>query len=181
LLGVGIISNNLINKFNITGPIARSCGCLIDMRLTNKKYDCYFLLKINSFGGINGDCFDRFIIRIFEIIESLLLILQLCSYKFFISNTFKLKKNLKKKIYFYFKTQEKTNNLINSNCGTTEAGKGEFVVYSYILQTKILRCKIKSPAFYHLQLLNQMLTGCFVSDIITIVGSQDLVFGEIDK
>jgi NADH:ubiquinone oxidoreductase subunit D len=64
----------------------------------------------------------------------------------------------------------------------TEAPKGEFGVYLISNNTnKPYRCKIKSPGFAHLQALNHMSKGHLISDVVTIIGTQDIVFGEIDR
>ena len=64
----------------------------------------------------------------------------------------------------------------------TEAPKGEFGVYLVSNNTnKPYRCKIKSPGFAHLQALNHMSKGHLIADVVTIIGTQDIVFGEIDR
>lgn len=178
---VGQFSKNNLNKYIISGPICRSCGKLFDLRLiVNITYDLYYLLFFNSFFNINGDCLDRFNIRIFELLESLIIIIQILSffflYKFLIIKFFN---NFNIKFSNWFNLNNKI--LFNLNYKYIESGKGSFGVLCYLKLLNIIKCKIHSPAFYHLILLIKQIINSFIADIITIIGSFDLVFGEIDK
>jgi NADH:ubiquinone oxidoreductase subunit D len=149
--------------------------------------------------GNNGDCYDRYMIRLFEMKESLKIIEQslnflnllnelfdfsyiIDDYKFTALSRNYMKYNMEGLIHhFKFYTEgfsikkEETNAII-------EAPKGEFGVYLVSNDTnKPYRCRIKSPGFLHLQGLELMSKNSFLADLVTIIGSQDLVFGEIDR
>jgi NADH dehydrogenase (ubiquinone) Fe-S protein 2 len=143
--------------------------------------------------GTNGDCFDRYLIRIEEMRQSLKIVFQCLN---LISKG--SVKSLDSKIVSPSRTQIKTSmeSLIHhfklhtegfsvpageAYIGT-EAPKGEFGVFLVSNgNSKPYRCKIKAPGFNHLQSLNFMSKGHLVADVVTIIGTQDIVFGEVDR
>ena len=206
---IGIINYNDSLYYNTSGVISRSCGQKKDFRFfKSNSYSFYYFLKIQSFLGKRGDCYDRFLIRIREMYESVNIINQVLSF-LTISNKYNYKYNFYLDIFKYLKNKNNINinnfyynkynsmeNILNHfkkysdsyyiekgfTYQSIEAPKGEFGV-SLIADgsNKPYRCKFKSPAFNHLLLMNKIIEGHFFADMITILGSQDIVFGEVDR
>ncbi len=193
--------------------MARSAGLALDMRTSyNETYSNYKFLDFNSYLGTSGDCYDRFLLRIQEMVESLNISNQVISNfntinfnKNNINNLTVEKKFLKnnlttQKIEFNkFNKKNKYNDmesLINHfkyytegfkvpegfTYRAIEAPKGEFGV-SLISDgsTNPYKCKVRTPALQHLQMLNSLCKGHMFADLVTLIGSLDVVFGEIDR
>lgn len=149
--------------------------------------------------GSNGDSYDRYLIRVEEMRESCYIILQAlnilhilntCNDKIFIINDNKIvppfralmKYNMEALIH-HFKLYSE--GIIIPSAFTysmVEAPKGEFGVFLVSNNTnRPYRCRIKSPGFFHLQGLDFMTKNLYLADLVTIIGTQDLVFGEIDR
>jgi len=188
-----------INKFDainysLSGPMLRASGVNWDIRKI-VSYEVYDLMKFNIITGLNGDSFDRFIIRIEEMKESSFIIEQ-CTYKILNSKIenknfdFKLKMNNKENIkksmesvISHFKYYTEGFTLDNEDIYiASETPKGEFGVH---LETnnsnKPYRVKIRSTGFLHLQALNHIVHNHLLADLVTIIGTMDLVFGEVDR
>jgi NADH-quinone oxidoreductase subunit D len=159
----------------------------------NFSYEIYSDLNFNIPVGHNGDCFDRYMIRILEMRESLRIILQIIEN---IPNGFVKAADKKlvspSRAYIKFSMESLINHFkyfsegINVPQGfiykCVEAPKGEFGVSLVSIGTnKPYRCHIKAPGFLHLQGLNIMTKGHMIADVVTIIGTQDIVFGEIDR
>lgn len=156
-------------------------------------YEIYSLINFNIPIGKNGDCYDRYLIRIFEMRESIRIILQIIEK---MPNGI-IKVNDKKLIapsraYMKFSMEALINHFKYFSEGISvpygqiyscvEAPKGEFGVYLVSNgSNKPYRCHIKAPGFLHLQSLDYMSKGHMIADIVTIIGTQDIVFGEIDR
>jgi len=188
-----------INKFDainysLSGPMLRASGINWDIRKIIS-YEVYDLLKFNVITGLNGDSFDRFIIRIEEMRESSFIIEQ-CVYK--ILNTkienknsdLKLKMNSKENIkksmesvISHFKYYTEGFTLDNEDIYVaSETPKGEFGVHVETNNSnKPYRVKIRSTGFLHLQALNHIVHNHLLADLVTIIGTMDLVFGEVDR
>ena len=211
LVNVGIISSEDVSLSGSTGVIARSAGIKKDLRLIkNTTYSYYWFINLCSFLGNNGDCFDRFLIRVREMLESASLSDVLASKLFIIFNNRTSVNKLRSSFYSFFshtlryqfiKYNASTKNssmefLIEhfkyysegfcvpkgKSFRTVESPKGEFGV-SIISDgsAKPLRCKIRTPAYHHLQLMSNLIKGHYFVDMITILGSLDIVFGEVDR
>lgn len=212
LVGIGAYDQDDCVKFGLTGVMARCCGIKRDLRLDRyETYGNYYYLNFRGYIGTHGDCYDRFLLRMCEMSESLNLINQLI---------FKILKNSKKKtneekkksvilghkILKNLQKKEWDNHIKNKynnmedlikhfkywsegfpvQSGWTqravESPKGEFCV-SMIADnsSKPYKCKVRSPAYHHLQILPQLVVGHFLADLVTLIGSVDIVFGEIDR
>jgi NADH:ubiquinone oxidoreductase subunit D len=158
----------------------------------------YNILQFNIPVGRVGDCYDRYLIRIEEMKESLKIIKQclyfLIKYKK-LYNKIKIKdnkqvapirdymKNSMESLIHHFKyfTEGPRIEKEEIYC-VIEAPKGEMGVYIKSDNTsRPYRCRIKAPGFLHLQGLNFMVKGHLLADLVTIIGTQDIVFGEIDR
>lgn len=192
LINIGVISTNQSLNYGFTGVILRSTGYNWDLRKI-QPYEIYNLLNFKIPVGYYGDCYDRYILRIEEIRQSLNIINQCINnipfgnIKIDNSKLVNLPRiNIKLSIdnlihHFKFFTE---NYSINNNevYIATEAPKGEFGIYLVAnITNKPYRCKIRAPGFFHLQGLNIISQKHLIADIVTIIGTQDIVFGEIDR
>ena len=143
--------------------------------------------------GTNGDSYDRYLVRIVEMRESLKIIEQCLEQiptgiikssdkKFTPPSRKQLKQSMESLIH-HFKLYTQGFVVPYSETYTaSEAPKGEFGVYLISNNTnRPYRCKIKAPGFAHLQALNFMSKGHLIADVVTIIGTQDIVFGEVDR
>jgi NADH dehydrogenase (ubiquinone) Fe-S protein 2 len=200
LVNVGIVNRATAINYNFSGVLLRGSGLAWDLR-KSYPYEIYHQLKFSIPIGIYGDCYDRYILRIYEMRESASIMFQCLEHlkilaidqKFNLltkeNNTKSVNasrlnmKNNMESIIHHFKYF--SNNLrIETQEGylSTEAPKGEFGVFLiYTGHNKIYRCKIKAPGFFHLQGLNRMGQNHLIADIVTIIGTQDIVFGEVDR
>ena len=192
LLDIGVISFLDSLNWGFSGVMLRGSGINWDLR-KSQPYDIYNQLNFKIPVGLNGDCYDRYILRMLEMKESLTIIKQCINNipKGNIKNdnrklSIPSRKNMKNSMeslihHFKFSTQG-IQPLPGETYMGSEAPKGEFGVYLVSDGTnKPFRCKIKSPAFNHLQALNFMSQNHFIADVVTIIGTQDIVFGEVDR
>ena len=192
LVDIGVVSAKDACEWGFSGVMLRGSGIKWDLR-KSYPYEIYSDLNFEIPVGTNGDCFDRYLIRIFEMKESLKIIEQ-CLNKMPLgiikSSDHKLTPPLRKEIknsmeslIHHFKIY--TQGFVispNETYLATEAPKGEFGVYLISNNTnRPYRCKIKAPGFAHLQGLNFMSKDHLIADVVTIIGTQDIVFGEIDR
>lgn len=219
LVGVGSLNLNDAIFYGATGPIIRSAGIKKDIRfLRSETYSYYWFLQIQGYLGKRGDSYDRFLIRIREMYESVSILFQVLSNLTVLSfpsrNFGHLPQNAqpsKKTAFFDFfnslnaETFKKLNYNTKYNSMETlinhfkhysegvkvpkgftykavEAPKGEFGV-SLISDGSSLpyRCKIRTPAYHHMQLMPRLVQGHFFADLVTVLGSQDIVFGDVDR
>jgi NADH dehydrogenase (ubiquinone) Fe-S protein 2 len=193
LVDVGIASYNDALNFGFSGVMLRGSGFPWDLR-KSQPYEIYNLLKFHIPYGKNGDCFDRYLIRLDEMEQSISIIEQ-CILNIpvstkAVSDDHKIKpptrNNMKQSMealihHFRFFTQN-FSIASNETYVATEAPKGEFGVYLITNNTnKPYRCKIKAPGFSHLQALSYISRNHMIADIVTIIGTKDIVFGEIDR
>ena len=196
LINIGVIDFKSVFKYSLTGVLARGSGIKKDLRISKTDtYSNYNDLNLKSFVGINGDCYDRFLIRIFEIIESIAIINYCCRdiYYNFFKNNINIINHLNKKNKKYNNSMEKTiedfkywhdsfflkKNLIYR---AVESPKGEFGVFlKSDGSNKPNFIKVRSPAYYHLQYLPFMAKGHYLSDLVALIGTIDVVFGEVDR
>lgn len=192
LVDIGIVTTLDAYQWGFSGVMLRGSGINWDLRKSHP-YEIYDKLNFNIPVGTNGDCYDRYLIRIFEMKESLKIIeqcLNLMPNGFVKTNDFKISsptrtevKQSMEALIHHFKMY--TQGVIISANETfigTEAPKGEFGVYLISDNTnKPYRCKIKAPGFNHLQSLDFMSKGHLIADVVTIIGTQDIVFGEVDR
>jgi len=192
LVDVGVVSLNEALAWGFSGVMLRGSGIEWDLR-KNQPYEIYNELTFDILTGINGDCFDRYLIRVFEMKQSIKIIeqcldniplgpIKTTDNKITPPSRFEMKQSMEALIHhFKFYTSG-----INVPAGETylgtEAPKGEFGVYLVSNNSsKPYRCKIKAPGFAHLQGLNLMSKGHMIADVVTIIGTQDIVFGEVDR
>jgi NADH dehydrogenase (ubiquinone) Fe-S protein 2 len=192
LVDVGIVTLKTAQNWGFSGVMLRGSGIKWDLRKT-QPYEVYNRLSFNVPVGLNGDCYDRYLLRLAEMRESLKIIEQcLNSINIGISKTSDKKitppsrKDIKtsmESLTHHFKLFTQGFSVKESETYTaSEAPKGEFGVYlKSDGSNRPYRCKIKSPGFNHLQSLDFMSKQHLLADVVTIIGTQDIVFGEVDR
>lgn len=157
-------------------------------------YESYGELDFKVPVGTNGDCYDRYLLRMSEMLESLLIIEQCIdripqgpikneSYKVSPPPRQIMKSSMEALIHHFKYFSQGLVLDANEVYAGIESPKGEFGVYlaNADKDTRPYRCKIKSPGYMHLQGLDLMSYNHFLADVTTIIGTQDIVFGEIDR
>nr|YP_009167319.1 NADH dehydrogenase subunit 7 [Fistulifera solaris]ALG35787.1 NADH dehydrogenase subunit 7 [Fistulifera solaris] len=192
LIDVGVVSSKDAMDWGFSGVMLRGSGINWDLR-KSQPYEIYDQIDFAIPVGTNGDCYDRYLIRIIEMKESLNIISQCLNKipeglvktndnKLCPPTRTEMKSSMEGMIH-HFKIY--TNGIsipANETYTATEAPKGEFGVYLVSDNTnKPYRCKIKAPGFGHLQALDYMSRGHMLADVVTIIGTLDVVFGEIDR
>ncbi len=192
LVDVGVVSASDAVDWGFSGVMLRGSGLNWDLRKTNS-YECYEMLDFQVPVGRCGDCYDRFLIRMEEMRQSLCIMMQ-CLQKmplgFVKVNDNKIsppsrsvmRHSMESVIHQFKLYSEGYSVKKGSSYATVEAPKGEFGVYVVSdSSNRPYRCRIKAPGFLHLQSLNFMSKGHMLADVVTIIGTQDIVFGEVDR
>jgi len=198
LINIGIVTKNQALDWGFSGPMLRASGFSWDLRLI-EAYDAYNIFDFSVPVGQYGDCYDRYLIRVEEMRESLNIMYQAVNllqylkskdiHSHFIadnkltppSRAF-MKYSMESLIHHFKLYSEGVIVNAEETYSVVEAPKGEFGVYLVSNGTnRPYRCRIKSPGFLHLQGLDFMVNGLFLADLVTIIGTQDLVFGEVDR
>lgn len=192
LVDVGIVSLKKSLAWGFSGVMLRGSGLPWDLRKT-QPYEIYKELNFAIPVGNRGDCYDRYLIRIEEMRQSLEIIQQVISIKtegpikctnikLTAPTRSEMKASMEAVIHHFKFYTEGITLPFGETLTVTEAPKGEFGVYLISNNTdKPYRCKIKAPGFSHLQALNEMTKGHMIADVVTIIGTQDIVFGEVDR
>jgi NADH dehydrogenase (ubiquinone) Fe-S protein 2 len=192
LVDIGVVSAKKAVDWGFSGVMLRASGLPWDLRKT-QSYEIYSELDFVIPVGNRGDCYDRYLIRIEEMRQSLNIIqqtLQLmtegpiknANYKLTPPSRTEMKTSMEAVIHHFKMHTEGVVLPYGETYTATEAPKGEFGVYFISNNTdKPYRCKIKAPGFGHLQALNEMSKGHMIADVVTIIGTQDIVFGEVDR
>lgn len=193
-VNIGVVSSERAIALGFTGPMLRGSGVKWDLRKT-QPYEVYSDLQFNVPVGKNGDSYDRYLVRISEMRESNKIIRQTAfwlknnlgpvmidDYKIAPPKRSELKSGMESLIH-HFKLFSEGYCLPAGECYIAiEHPKGEFGVYLISDgANKPYRLKIRSAAFAHLSSVNEMISGHLLSDVVTILGTQDLVLGEIDR
>ncbi len=192
LVDIGVVNKDQALDWGFSGPMLRGSGVPWDLRRSNP-YEVYEKLEFEIPIGKHGDCYDRYLVRVEEMYQSLNIIRQCISQMpegaIKIKNTHvspPLRKSMKssmEELINHFKLYSEGYNVPKGEAyGMVEAPKGEFGVHLYADgSNKPYRCRIRAPGFAHLQALDFLSKGHLMSDVVTIIGSLDIVFGEIDR
>jgi len=192
LVDIGVVNYKDVLNWGFSGVMLRGSGYNWDLR-KSQPYEIYDELDFEIPVGHTGDCYDRYIVRMLEMKESCKLVKQ-CLDKIETGSI----KSSNKKITFPSRTDMKQSmeSLIhhfklstegftvkpNETYSASEAPKGEFGIFLVSNGTnRPYKCKIKAPGFSHLQALEFMSKGHLIADVVTIIGTQDIVFGEVDR
>ena len=192
LVHIGVVTHETAMNYSFSGVMLRGSGIKWDLR-KNQPYEIYDKVPFNVAVGKNGDCYDRYLVRMNEMRESLK-IMKFClntipqgpvrspDYKFNPPMRSEMKNSMEALIHHFKYYTEGFKVSKNRTYVATEAPKGEFGVFLVSDGTnKPYRCKIKAPGFYHLQGIDKMAKGHMLADLVTVIGTQDIVFGEVDR
>ncbi|KAG4080874.1 hypothetical protein HA402_010045 [Bradysia odoriphaga] len=194
LVGIGVVDPERAKALGFTGPMLRGSGVAWDLRKT-QPYEVYDLLDFDIPVGVNGDCYDRYLVRIAEMRESNRIIRQcvewlrnnpgsvmLENHKIAPPSRAGMKTNMEELIHHFKLFTEGFHVPPGEAFASIEHPKGEFGIYMVSDgANKPYRMKIRAPGFVHLQSLDEMSRGHMIADAVTIIGTQDIVFGEIDR
>jgi NADH-quinone oxidoreductase subunit D len=194
LVDVGIVSPERALAMGFTGPMLRGSGIAWDLR-KKQPYEVYDLLDFDIPVGTNGDCYDRYLVRVQEFRESNKIIRQCVewlrnnpgpvmtdNHKVAPPSRVAMKTNMEELIHHFKLFTEGFHVPAGEAYSAVEHPKGEFGIYLVSDgANKPYRLKIRAPGFAHLQGLDEMSRGHMLADVVTIIGTQDIVFGEIDR
>ena len=192
LVDIGVVNYNTALNWGFSGVLLRGSGISWDLR-KNHPYEVYGDLDFSIPVGKNGDCYDRYLIRIMEMRESINIIHQCLNLiptgayksldnKIFFPSRKNIKYSMESLIHHFKLYSEGFSVPKGETYVSIEAPKGEFGVMLISNNTnKPYRCHIKAPGFLHLQGLDIMSKGHMLADVVTIIGTQDIVFGEVDR
>jgi len=189
---IGVVSAEDAMAWGFTGPMLRGSGVAWDLRKA-QPYDVYDEMDFDIPIGKNGDCYDRYLVRVEEMRQSLRIIQQ-CIEKMpdgpVLSEDGKvapprrgeMKQSMEALIHHFKLYTEGVHVPSGETYTAIEAPKGEFGVYLVADGTnKPYRCKIRAPGFAHLAAMDFLCKGHMLADSVAVLGSMDIVFGEIDR
>ena len=214
LVGVGAVNLTDVTSYGLTGPVAKGSGVKKDIRfLKSETYAHYWFLSIQGYLGRNGDSYDRFLVRLREMYESINIVFQvlnnLTTLAYSNTSNSSNSENFSNFFSFFDLLYTQKFNKLNYNTKyssmetlinhfrhysagfdvykgfaykSVEAPKGEFGVYLISDgTTNPYRCKIRTPAYHHMQVMPRMVQGHYFADLVTVLGSIDIVFGDVDR
>ena len=194
LVGIGVVDADRAKALGFTGPMLRGSGVEWDLR-KNQPYEVYDRLDFDIPVGVNGDCYDRYLVRIGEMRESNRIIRQCIewlrnnpgpvitgNHKVAPPSRERMKTGMEDLIHHFKLFTEGMHVPAGEAYAAVEHPKGEFGIYMVSDgANKPYRLKIRAPGFAHLQSLDEMTRGHMIADAVTVIGTQDIVFGEIDR
>ncbi len=192
LVDVGIVTAKEALDWGFSGVMLRGSGVQWDLRKT-QPYDVYDQLDFQVPVGTHGDCYDRYLIRLEEMRQSIRLIMESINAmpagiiksddkKISPPARTQMKQSMESLIHHFKLYTEGFSVPAGETYTSVEAPKGEFGVFLVSNgSTKPYRCKIRAPGFAHLQGLDFMSKDHMLADVVTIIGTQDIVFGEVDR
>jgi NADH-quinone oxidoreductase subunit D len=194
LVGIGVVSPERAKALGFTGPMLRGSGIAWDLR-KHQPYEVYDRLDFDIPVGTEGDSYDRYLVRMAEMRESNRIVQQCVrwlrehpgpvitdNHKVAPPDRESMKSNMEELIH-HFKLFTEGFHVPAGECyAAVEHPKGEFGIYLVSDGANMpYRVKIRAPGFAHLQALDEMSRGHMLADVVTIIGTQDIVFGEIDR
>jgi NADH-quinone oxidoreductase subunit D len=192
MVDIGVVSKQQALDWGFSGPMIRGSGIAWDLR-KSQPYEIYGELDFDIPIGKNGDSYDRYLIRVQEMYESIKIIEQ-CIAKIpngeVVTDDKRVAppkradmKNSMESLINHFKLYTEGYHVPAGEVyGCVEAPKGEFGVYLISDgSNKPHRCRVRAPGFAHLQGLEFMVKGNLLADVVTVISTQDIVFGEVDR
>ena len=192
LVDIGVVTAKEAQDWGLSGAMLRGSGVNWDIRKA-QPYEVYDQVEFDVPVGKNGDCYDRYLIRVEEMRQSLRIIVQCLNQmpngvvksddkKLTPPSRSHMKQSMESLIHHFKLYTEGFNVPAGETYTAIEAPKGEFGVFLVSDGThKPYRCKIRAPGFAHLQALDFMSKHHMLADVVTIIGTQDIVFGEVDR
>ena len=193
-VSIGVVSPERALALGFTGPMLRGSGIAWDLR-KKQPYEVYDQVDFDIPVGVNGDCYDRYLVRIEEMRQSNRIIRQciewlrnnsgpvMCdNHKVAPPSRVSMKTNMEELIHHFKLFTEGFHVPAGETYAAVEAPKGEFGIYLVSDgANKPYRLKIRAPGFVHLSALDEMSRGHMIADMVAIIGTQDIVFGEVDR
>jgi NADH-quinone oxidoreductase subunit D len=193
-VGIGVVSPERALALGMTGAMLRGSGIAWDLR-KKQPYEVYADLDFDIPVGVNGDCYDRYLVRMEEFRQSNRIIKQCVDWlrkhpgpvitsdhKVAPPNREGMKTNMEDMIHHFKLFTEGFHVPAGEAYAAVEHPKGEFGIYMISDgANKPYRLKIRAPGFPHLAALDEMTKGHMIADLVAIIGTQDIVFGEIDR
>lgn len=192
VVDIGIISAEDALAWGFSGPNLRASGVAWDLRRA-QPYEKYAEIDFDIPVGKNGDCYDRYLVRMAEMRESVKIVKQcltkmqpgpikLQDHKITPPTRAEMKHSMEAMIHHFKLYTEGYHVPAGATYTVVEAPKGEFGVYLVADGTnRPYRCKIRATGFSHLQAIDKLAKGHMLADTVAIIGSLDIVFGEIDR
>ena len=193
-VNIGVVEPERAIELGFTGPMLRGSGVEWDLR-RKEPYEVYDLLDFKIPIGLNGDCYDRYLVRVEEMRQSNLIIQQCVVWlnnnpgpviiednKLIPPKRALMKHDMESLIYHFKLFSEGYSVPEGEIYCPVESPKGEFGVY--IVSdgaNKPYRLKVRAPSFAHLAAINEMVKGHMLADVVSVLGTLDLVFGELDR
>lgn len=191
---IGVIDADRAIALGMTGPMLRGSGVAWDLR-RKQPYDCYDELQFKIPVGKRGDCYDRYLVRIAEMRESNFIIRQCIDWlrqhegpikvddpKLSPPSRTGLKTKMEEMIHHFKLYSEGFSIPVGETYASVEHPKGELGIYMVSDgANKPYRLKVRPAGFTHLSCLNELCRGHMLADVVTILSSLDIVFGEIDR
>jgi NADH-quinone oxidoreductase subunit D len=193
-VGIGVVSPERAKALGFTGPMLRGSGVVWDLR-KKQPYEVYGNLDFDIPVGVNGDCYDRYLVRMEEMRQSNLIIRQCIEWlrsnpgpvivddhKIAPPKRESMKSNMEELIHHFKLFSEGMHVPEGEVYAAVEHPKGEFGVYAVSDgANKPWRLKLRAPGFAHLAAMDEMSKGHMIADVVAIIGTMDIVFGEIDR
>ena len=193
-VGIGVVTPERAKALGFTGAMLRGSGIEWDLR-KKQPYEVYDRMDFDIPVGVNGDCYDRYLVRIEEMRQSNKIIKQcidwlrknpgpvmIDSHKVAPPSRVGMKQNMEELIHHFKLFTEGMHVPAGEAYAAVEHPKGEFGIYLVSDgANKPYRLKIRAPGFAHLSALDEMSRGHMIADVVAIIGTQDIVFGEVDR
>jgi NADH-quinone oxidoreductase subunit D len=193
-VGIGVVSPERAMQLGFTGPMIRGSGIEWDLR-KKQPYEVYDQLDFAIPVGVNGDCYDRYLVRVEELRQSNHIIKQcvewlranpgpvmIDNHKVTPPDREHMKGDMESLIHHFKLFTEGYSLPVGEVYSAVEHPKGEFGIYLVSDgANKPYRLKIRAPGFVHLSSLDEMSRGHMLADVVAIIGTQDIVFGEVDR
>lgn len=190
---IGVVNEEEVLQFGMSGVMARSAGLAWDLRRA-QPYECYDEFEFQIPVGKNGDCYDRYLMRMEEMRQSVSIMRQaivklreatgdvLSRGKLTPPKRGDMKTSMESLIHHFKLYTEGFHVPAGEVYAAVEAPKGEFGVYMVADgSNKPYRAKLRAPGYLHLQAMDHIATGHQLADVAAIIGTMDIVFGEIDR
>ena len=190
---IGVVTEDDILEYGFSGVMVRGSGLAWDLRRA-QPYECYDEFDFQVPVGKNGDCFDRYLCRMEEMRQSVSIIKQAISKlrdcpgdilargKITPPSRTDMKTSMESLIHHFKLYTEGFHVPEGEVYCAVEAPKGEFGVYLISDgANKPYRLKVRAPGFAHIAAMNEMVAGHMLADVVAVIGTQDIVFGEIDR